>query len=93
MEMPLLLSEKENADLLKRIGSNIAHYRDLRNMTQNQLAQKISISKDSLSRIERGCYNRNLSVVMLYRIAKGLDVDLSLSLSDSKEIVTIRIYP
>jgi len=60
----------------KQIGGKIAYYRKLRKLTQEQLAQKINISSSTLSKIERGMYNKNISILMLNNIAEGLDVKL-----------------
>ncbi len=60
----------------KQIGRKIAYYRHLRNLTQQELAQKVNISVSSLGKIECGKYNKNLSLSMLMNIADGLDIDL-----------------
>lgn len=62
----------------KQIGSKIAYYRRLRNMTQEELAKRINISTSSLGKIERGKYNNNISLSMLMTIAMGLNVDIAM---------------
>lgn len=64
--------------LFKQIGAKIAYYRTLRDISQEELAQKAHVSQSALSRIERGKYNENVSVSLLIDIADGLQVDLAL---------------
>lgn len=70
--------------IFRQIGAKIAYYRALRQMSQEELAKKIHISKSVLSRIERGCYHNNISVSMLMSIADGLQVEPSLFLTFSE---------
>ena len=64
--------------LLKQIGAKIAYYRTLREMKQSELARRARISRSALSRIERGKYNDNVSVVILSDIAEALQIDIAL---------------
>jgi len=64
--------------LFKQIGAKIAYYRTLRNMTQKDLAKRANISRSSLSRIECGKYNDNVSVSLLFDISEGLRIDTAL---------------
>lgn len=66
------------AFLLKLIGAKIAYYRTLRDVSQSELAKKVCLSRSALSRIERGKYNDNVSVVILSDIAEALQIDLTL---------------
>ena len=63
---------------LKCIGLRIAYFRKLKNITQATLAEKLSINKNYLSHIESGSANKAVSLPLLIRISKALDVDLSL---------------
>ncbi|MBR3745690.1 MAG: GIY-YIG nuclease family protein, partial [Selenomonadaceae bacterium] len=47
---------------LKMIGAKIAYYRTLRDMSQKELAKRANMGVSSLSKIERGRYNDNVSV-------------------------------
>lgn len=62
----------------KQIGRKVAYYRQLRNLTQEELAKRINISTSSLGKIERGKYNNNISLSMLMLIAEGLKIDLTM---------------
>ena len=70
--------------LFKQIGAKIAYYRTLRELSQKELAKKVYISESTLSRIERGQYNDNLSLSMLMDIADGLQIDLTLLVTFSE---------
>ena len=63
---------------LKQIGAKIAYYRTLRDLKQTDLAKRANISQSALSRIERGRYNGNVSILLLRDIAYGLEIELSL---------------
>ena len=63
---------------LKCIGLRISYFRKLKNITQVELAEKLSINKNYLSHIESGSANKAISLPLLIRISKALDVELSL---------------
>ena len=62
---------------LQYIGLRIAYFRKLRNKTQAQLAEEVYINKNYLSQIESGSTNKAISLPLLIRVAKILDVELS----------------
>ena len=64
--------------MYKQIGNKVAYYRKLRNLTQDELADRVNISVSSLSKLERGKYNNNIPLSMLIMIAEGLRIDVSL---------------
>ena len=70
--------------LFKQIGAKIAYYRTLRDLSQKELAKRACISPSTLSRIERGQYNGNLSLAMLVDIAEGLQINLTLLMTFSE---------
>lgn len=65
-------------DEMRCIGMRIAGFRKLRNMTQAELADKLNINKGYLSHIENASANKNISLPMLIRIFRALDVELAL---------------
>ena len=71
------MSEDFTAEM-KCIGMRIAGFRRLRNMTQAELADKLNINKNYLSQIETGSRNKTISLPMLIRISRALDVELAL---------------
>ena len=72
---------------MRCIGRRIANFRKLRNMTQAELADKLHINKNYLSHIENASANKNLSLHMLIRISRALDVELAL-LTDIDDLYT-----
>ncbi len=60
-------------DKYKMIGLNIAYYRKLRNLTQENLAEAIDIDQTHLSKIERAAVG--ISLDNLFKIARVLEID------------------
>ena len=72
--------------MYKQIGNKVAYYRKLRNLTQDELADRVNISVSSLSKLERGKYNNNIPLSMLIMIAEWLRIDVSMLVSfDERE--------
>ena len=63
---------------IRCIGMRIAGFRRLRNLTQEELAYKLNINKSYLSQIENASANKTISLPMLIRISRALDVELAL---------------
>ncbi|MBR1646631.1 MAG: helix-turn-helix domain-containing protein [Selenomonadaceae bacterium] len=63
---------------LRCIGARIVGFRKLRNMTQAELADKLDINKNYLSQIENASGNKTVSLPMLIKISRALDVELAL---------------
>ena len=66
--------------VLRQIGAKIAYFRTLVGISQRELAAKIKTTQSTISKVESGNYNDNLSIVMLTEIADALEVDLALLL-------------
>ena len=62
---------------LRQIGLNINYYRKYRQMTQLQLAERVSISACYVSQIERGLVKKAVSLPVLMAIAKALHIEVS----------------
>lgn len=62
---------------LQCIGLRIKYFRKLKNMTQVELADRLHINKNYLSHIESGSANKAVSLPLLIKIARALDVELS----------------
>ncbi len=64
---------------MRCIGMRIAGFRKIiRNLTQAELADKLFISKKYLSHIESASANKTISLPLLIRISRVLDVELAL---------------
>ena len=62
-------------DLLIRLGERIRKLRKKRGWTQVEMAEKVGIDRSFLADVERG--KRNVSILNLDLMAKGLKVSLS----------------
>jgi len=71
LSKPMSLEESKQ---LAKIGYNIAHYRKLRNMTQDELAEKADIAKATLSSIESSTRFPNPSILVIIRLANALNI-------------------
>lgn len=66
----------------KKIGARIVYFRKIKGLTQEQLAEKVGISPQYLSRIENGSYPKSVSLSTLMRIAQKLEVPMSKLMED-----------
>ena len=57
------------------IGYNISYYRKHKKLTQEQLAEKIGISRQHLGAIEAPNVLRQLSLDLLFAIAEALEIE------------------
>lgn len=71
-----IMSEKRKA-LYLQLGLNIAYYRKLRGMNQENLAEKVGISRTHISNIEAPRMEKSLSLDVLLDIADALQVSVS----------------
>ena len=70
-----------NNKRLKNLGINIKSERLRRNLSQEELAEKCEISRNSVSLIETGKINP--TILRVLDIAKALGVDISVLVKDS----------
>lgn len=68
-------------DRLKNIGINIKSERLRRGVSQEELAEKCDISRNSVSLIETGKINP--TIIRIIDIAKVLDVDINVLIKDA----------
>ena len=73
--------------LLKLISAKVAFYRPLRGLKQQELADRVNMSRSTINKVERGSYNDNLSIDMLITLANGLNINVRmlLEISDDEE--------
>ncbi len=64
-----MFSEK---DKLQKFGKNIAKYRKIKHLSQNQLAEMIDISREHLAKIETA--KRGISLSLLFKLSETLDI-------------------
>ena len=61
---------------LELLGKNIAKYRHLQNISQEKLAELVGLSREYITRVERG--QKNISLKKLFAIADALNVEFYL---------------
>lgn len=71
---------------IRRIGMRITFFRKKKNMTQAELADKLNINKSYLSQIENASANKIISLPMLIRISRVLELDPALLITDDDTI-------
>lgn len=60
----------------RQLGLNISHYRKLRSMSQEKLAEMIHVSRGHLSHIEAPKMTSAFSIALLFDISDALGVDV-----------------
>jgi len=60
---------------LKLLGKNIKHYRELKDLSQNDLAEIVDLSREYIADVERG--HKRISLKKLFAIADALETDCS----------------
>ena len=73
--------------LLKLISAKVAFYRTLRGLKQQELADRVNMSRSTINKVERCSYNDNLSIDMLITLSNGLNINVRmlLEISDDEE--------
>lgn len=69
------MSKEDFLFIFKHIGENIRSTRDAQNLSQEELAFRIRSARNYVGCIERA--EKFPSIIMLYKIAKALNVKLS----------------
>ena len=73
----IYLGDKMNSKYIEKyrqLGLNIAYYRKLRNLNQEQLAEKIGKSRTHISNIEAPNVIKSLSLDVLLDISEALNI-------------------
>ncbi|HMM22399.1 MAG TPA: helix-turn-helix transcriptional regulator [Selenomonadales bacterium] len=74
------MSKKDDSrfnPVYKDIGRKVSFYRNLRGLSQEELATKIDISTGHLAKIEAPNTNISFSLHVLLLIAEALDIDIA----------------
>ncbi|RLC70237.1 MAG: XRE family transcriptional regulator [Chloroflexi bacterium] len=89
--MPETLEEELFERAVAAVGAELLAYRKQHNLTQEQLAKRLKISQEMVSRIEVG--SENLSLKRLAKIAAALGGNLKVSLGILPEDSVLENYP
>ena len=77
-----------NSNLIRFIGRRICTLRELRGLTQRDLAERTGVGHAELSKIENG--QRAASLITLDHIARGLETTLTVLLDDEQPLDALR---
>ena len=69
------MSRTTKNNFIKTFGDNVKYYRNLANLTQQELSEKIGRTEESISNIERGISVAKIDI--LVDLAKALDVEIN----------------
>lgn len=58
---------------LNELGKNIAKYRNAKGLSQEKLAEIVNLSREYITRVEKG--QKNISLKKLFAIADALETD------------------
>ncbi|WP_304340204.1 helix-turn-helix transcriptional regulator [Metaclostridioides mangenotii] len=59
---------------MKKFNSNLKKYRQLKELTQQELANKVNVRRETVARLENAKYNPSLELAV--RISKVLDTPI-----------------
>jgi transcriptional regulator with XRE-family HTH domain len=74
----------KSTEILKSVSYNIAYYRKKRGLTQQELADKVGISKSYLSKIESPNSKKQGTLEILLNIVEALDISFEALLETEK---------
>lgn len=60
---------------LKLLGKNIKKYRELKGLSQNQLAELVDLSREYVADVERG--HKRISLKKLFSVVDALEIKCS----------------
>jgi len=78
--------------LLIKFGLNVAYYRKLADMTQENLAEKTNLARNTISDIERTSVVEGMSLNTIFCLSEALDVPLK-DLFDFRDIKKEKTQP
>lgn len=64
-----------NEEMYRQLGLNIAYYRKLRHLTQEQLALKTGITRAFLGHIEAPNMTVSFSIATVFDISRALEIE------------------
>lgn len=76
-----ILLEQTQRDVKASVARQFVYYRKLKGMTQEELAQRVGVSRTNITRFEKGSYNP--SVEMMTKVAAALELNLKITLEEA----------
>lgn len=75
-------SEHNPQSFRAEIGESIRKIRESRGLTQEQLGEKMNISRSTISKIESGKFNLSIDYLFKFALALGFDIVLHESINE-----------
>ena len=75
-----MLNLAQSMDITEQFGKKVRHFRKLRNLSQNDLAELSELHRTYIGSVERG--ERNITLLNASKIAKALSVSLAELVTD-----------
>lgn len=69
------VNQRDNSGKYIELGYNIAYYRKHKGLTQEQLAERVGISRQHLGAIEAPNLCRPISLELLFNLAEELEIE------------------
>lgn len=73
-----MLANKELLNQYNIFRKNIKYYRNIRNLTQEQLAEKADLSISYIKQIESCKEYKNISLNVMLKLSKALEINIQL---------------
>ena len=70
------MKNEQRTNQFKQLGLTIAYYRKLKGLTQQELAERINVSRTHISNLEAPNMPTSISLEKLFDIAEVLDVPM-----------------
>ena len=74
--MPMPKIDSKYYPLLIKIGLNVAYYRKLLGITQEELAARVDLSRNTITKIENSDVYHGISLNTIFRIADALNISI-----------------
>lgn len=74
--MPKLKLSKEYNNMLIKIGLNVAYYRKLKSLSQQELSEKANINRTTIANIESADKHYGMTLNTVYRLAEALGIPI-----------------
>lgn len=71
-------------NIYKKVAFNIKHYRKLRKISQEELAELTGYTPEYIRRIESPSYSKGFTIEAVYQISIALEIDIKLLFEEPK---------
>ena len=68
-----------------QLGQRLQHYREIKGITQKQIADKAGLSKNYISSVERGVHKCSADLFIVYGTMTGISLDVLAGLPSTED--------